>query len=245
MGQRRKWWIGLVPLLALWLAVNKFAIGDVEADLVRRSGAALARATGDPGVSAAASGRDVRIDGWISDGSARQAALAAVAALPGVRSVTGGRSAPSPATNPAAPQTSAPEAKAGETEAPAVQTPQAAARRSDTDSDPRVCRDELAALMQASPIHFEYNRAEIDPESYAALDAAAAILRRCPSVKFTVAGHWRNDRLALGRAENAIARLVVAGIDRGRLTALAAGESRPGAPEEERATDHHLEFKLR
>ena len=29
MGQRRKWWIGLLPLLALWLGVNMVAIAPV------------------------------------------------------------------------------------------------------------------------------------------------------------------------------------------------------------------------
>jgi OOP family OmpA-OmpF porin len=356
MSQRRKWWIGLAPLLALWLGVNKFAIGDVEADLARRADATLARVTGDPGLSATAVGRDVTIDGWIFEDSAGPAALDAVAELRGVRSVTDARrlpplakpwvwraaladgvltisgAAPSPdarAKLVAAAREILPRARvddrsgyfsgapaaflagaegglrvlahlaAGEAQwrgddlslsgqaatqadyqaavalarearavAAAIDPPKAAESKpaeskpaepkpaaqappleppppTDPEFDPRVCRDRLAALMQASPIHFEYNRAEIDPDSLAALDAAAAILRRCPAARFSVAGHWRNDRLALGRAENAIARLVAAGIDRGRLTAAAAGESRPDAPDDQRATDRHLEFKLR
>jgi outer membrane protein OmpA-like peptidoglycan-associated protein len=265
MSQRRKWWIGLVPLLALWLGVNKFAIGDVEADLARRVDAALAR-VGDRDLSAAVAGRDVTINGLIFEGSARRAALDAVADVPGVRRVTDARETRSAGRDIKAPKTVAPDPQASEAAAPSAPEPErrtapvapppqpqtaqatstaAPPKAAPPEPDPRLCRDELAALMQASPIHFEYKRAEIDPDSSAALDSAAAILRRCPKVSFSVAGHWRNDRLALGRAENVIARLVSAGIDRGRLTATAAGESRPGAPEDERATDHHLEFKLR
>jgi outer membrane protein OmpA-like peptidoglycan-associated protein len=262
MGQRRKWWIGLAPLLALWIGLNRFAIGDVEADLTRRADAALARVTGDP-VSAAVAGRDVTLNGLISEGSARPAALHAVADLAGVRRVTDARSAP-PRVDSAAPHAASPHppseaappavpepapsavAEPMPPPAPAAQPqPARPAPNAEADPDPGQCRNRLAALMQASPIHFEYKRTEIDPDSYAALDAAAAILRSCPKVNFSVAGHWRNDRLALGRAENAIERLVAAGIDRTRLTALAAGESRTGAPDEARATDRHLEFRLR
>ena len=96
MGQRRKWWIGLLPLLALWLGVNMVAIAPVEGDLARRANAALERVTGDPGFSVAA-GRDVSLNGRIFDESTRSAALAAVAALPGVRKVTDGLSPPPPA----------------------------------------------------------------------------------------------------------------------------------------------------
>ena len=96
MGQRRKWWIGLLPLLALWLGVNTFAMAPVEGDLAGRANAALKQVTGEPGFAVAA-GRDVRLNGEIFDESTRSAALAAVAALPGVRKVTDGLSPPPPA----------------------------------------------------------------------------------------------------------------------------------------------------
>ena len=93
MGQRIKWWIGLLPLLALWLGVNTFAMAPVEGDLAGRANAALEQITGEPGFSVAA-GRDVSVNGRIFDASTRSAALAAVAALPGVRKVTDGLSLP-------------------------------------------------------------------------------------------------------------------------------------------------------
>jgi outer membrane protein OmpA-like peptidoglycan-associated protein len=108
----------------------------------------------------------------------------------------------------------------------------------------RTCRDQLRVLLLATPIRFEYARAEISPDSLAALESVAAIARRCPAVAFEVAGHWRNAHLALGRAENVVNWLVHAGIDRARLTATAAGESGPDDPPEALETNRHIEFKL-
>ena len=97
----------------------------------------------------------------------------------------------------------------------------------------------------ATPIRFEYARAEISPDSFAVLESVATIARRCPAVAFEVAGHWRNARLALGRAESVVAWLAKAGIDGARLTAKAAGESGPGDPQEDPETNRHIEFKLK
>ena len=487
MGQRRKWWIGLLPLLALWLGVNMFAIAPVEGDLAGRANAALERVTGDPGFSVAA-GRDVSLNGRIFDESTRSAALAAVAALPGVRKVTDGLNPPPPA-NPwlwravlengvltisgaspsprertavaAAAQKILPQARvvdqssfftgapadfvakaegalqilahlsagevqlrdadlsvSGETATPAdyqaavaltrratvvvmdIAAPKAAsddkappsvvapymlgaeksekaltltgfypddathekilalagekfaglavtdrlsqgvgapkdflaaslagiaqlarlragqfalldravsldgeavkaevadevkaaflaavpggfavktqltgaAREAPPEAPPaplappapapeaqpapkpvaidphidaRTCHDQLRALLLATPIRFEYARAEISPDSIPVLESAAVIARRCPAVAFDVAGHWRNAHLALGRAESVIAWLARAGIDRARLTAKAAGESAPGDPQEDLEANRHIEFKLK
>jgi OOP family OmpA-OmpF porin len=478
MGQRIKWWIGLLPLLALWLGVNTFARAPVEGDLARRANAALERIIGEPGLAIVA-GRDVSVNGQIFDESTRAEALAAVAALPGVRKVNDGLSLP-PTANPwlwravleggvltisgatpspreraavaAAAQKTLPQATrvvdqssffsgapgdfvvkaegalqvlahlsvgeaqlrgdklsvSGETATPAdYQAAVALAQRADaviidvaapkalssvkapppgvvtpymlgaeksekaltltgfypddaahekiravaqdkfaglavTDKllqgagapkgllaaslagleqlarlragqfalldgavsldgeavtaevadevksaflaavpagfavktqltgaareappapkeappapktvaiDPhvdaaRTCRDQLRVLLLATPIRFEYARAEISPDSLAALESVAAIARRCPAVAFEVAGHWRNAHLALGRAENVVNWLVRAGIDRARLTATAADESGPDDPPEALETNRHIEFKL-
>jgi OOP family OmpA-OmpF porin len=494
MGQRRKWWIGLLPLLALWLGVNMVAIAPVEGDLAGRANAALERVTGDPGFSVAA-GRDVSLNGRIFDESSRSAALAAVAAIPGVRKVTDGLNPPPPA-NPwlwravseggvltisgaspspreraaiaEAAQKTLPQARvvdqssfftgapadfvakaegalqilahlsagevqlrgadlsvSGETATPAdyqaavaltrratvivmdiaapksasddkaapsvvapymlgaeksenaltlsgfypddathekilalagekfaglavtdrmsqgigapkdflaaslagieqlarlragqfalldravsldgeavkaevadevkaaflaavpggfaVKTQLTGAAREappeardappapptsptspappapeappapkpvaiDPHIDARTCHDQLRALLLATPIRFEYARAEISPDSIPVLESAAVIVRQCPAVAFDVAGHWRNAHLALGRAESVVAWLARAGIDRARLTARAAGESAPGDPQEDLETNRHIEFKLK
>jgi outer membrane protein OmpA-like peptidoglycan-associated protein len=115
----------------------------------------------------------------------------------------------------------------------------------DPHIDARSCHDQLRAVLLATPIRFEYARAEISPDSIPVLESAAVIARRCPAVAFDVAGHWRNAHLALGRAESVIAWLARAGIDRARLTARAAGESAPGDPQEDPETNRHIEFKLK
>jgi outer membrane protein OmpA-like peptidoglycan-associated protein len=115
----------------------------------------------------------------------------------------------------------------------------------DPHIDARTCHDQLRAVLLATPIRFEYARAEISPDSIPVLESAAVIARRCPAVAFDVAGHWRNAHLALGRAESVIAWLARAGIDRARLTARAAGESAPGDPQEDPETNRHIEFKLK
>ncbi len=98
MCQPQKWWIGLLPLLALWFGLNLFETAGVEHDLAGSADAALAKSVGEPGFSVA-SGRDVSLNGWVFDESTRPAALAAAAAIPGVRLVTDGLSQP-PAQKP-------------------------------------------------------------------------------------------------------------------------------------------------
>lgn len=95
MCQPAKWWIGLLPLLALWLVMNWLETGRVERDVAARADAALTQVTGEHGFSMA-SGRDVSINGWIFNEAMRPAALAAAAAVPGVRQVADGLSEPPP-----------------------------------------------------------------------------------------------------------------------------------------------------
>jgi OOP family OmpA-OmpF porin len=80
------WWMGLAPALALWLALIQFETGPFEQGLAGRADAVLRERLGD-GATAMANGRDVTVSGMVFDESARAAALAEVAALPGVRRV--------------------------------------------------------------------------------------------------------------------------------------------------------------
>ena len=93
MCQTRTWWIGLLPLLALWLLLNGLETDRIEADVAGRVDAALARVSGEPGFSSA-DGRDVGVNGWIFSEAERSVALAAAAAAPGVRAVADGLSEP-------------------------------------------------------------------------------------------------------------------------------------------------------
>jgi OOP family OmpA-OmpF porin len=93
MCQPGKWWIGLLPLLALWLALLWAETSRIEHDVAGAADRALAGATGDSGFSVA-SGRDVSLNGWVFDEATHAPALAAAAAAPGVRRIADGLSAP-------------------------------------------------------------------------------------------------------------------------------------------------------
>jgi outer membrane protein OmpA-like peptidoglycan-associated protein len=98
MCQPGKWWIGLLPLLALWVMLNRLETDRIEADVAGRADIALAEVSGEQGFSVAA-GRDVNLEGWIFSEAQRSEALAAAGAAPGVRGVADGLSEP-PAQDP-------------------------------------------------------------------------------------------------------------------------------------------------
>jgi OOP family OmpA-OmpF porin len=88
-------WFGLASVCALWLAAVHFEAGAFERGLSARANAVVAERLGE-GASAEASGRDIRIAGTLFDSAARDGAIAAVAALPGVRRVADALSPPPP-----------------------------------------------------------------------------------------------------------------------------------------------------
>lgn len=82
MCQPKKWWIGLLPLLALWLATLWYKTAPIEADLGQRSNALITaeKASDGPGqwTNIAVAGRDVTISGVApADGLQVRAAEAA------------------------------------------------------------------------------------------------------------------------------------------------------------------------
>ena len=86
MIQPRKWWPGLLPLLALWVVLNRHETPRLEAAIAGAADAALA---GVASVQAAPAvfGRDVFLPGNVFDAAGRAEALAAAQAAPGVRRV--------------------------------------------------------------------------------------------------------------------------------------------------------------
>lgn len=99
MSQTALWTLGLIGVLILAFLCFAFHGPRIEADLSNRAAAAFAEANLD-GVSATFEGRDLVLRGTVPDETARQRALAAAAALPGVRRVVdeltvAGASAPS------------------------------------------------------------------------------------------------------------------------------------------------------
>ncbi|HJZ19414.1 MAG TPA: OmpA family protein, partial [Bradyrhizobium sp.] len=81
-----KWWPGVIPLAILWAVAAWSTTPVVEADLAARSNAALQAGVLDK-KQIAVDGRDVTLTAAAFSEEGRGAAVAAVAAVPGVRLV--------------------------------------------------------------------------------------------------------------------------------------------------------------
>ena len=86
MFQPAKWTWGLPVLGVVWIAANWSATSRIEADLAARARAALPQGSLDQAAVALA-GRDATLTGTAFDPAGRDASIAAVAALPGIRLV--------------------------------------------------------------------------------------------------------------------------------------------------------------
>ena len=95
-------------------------------------------------------------------------------------------------------------------------------------------------------IQFNYNSAELTPDSRIALDALAEILRNNPAVRLEIAGHTssegtavRNNELSAARARSVRDYLTQPrhGIDAARLRARGYGSSQPLYPDTPRQPD--------
>ena len=104
-------------------------------------------------------------------------------------------------------------------------------------------------------VYFDFDKADIRPESKDNLEYAATILKENPSIKVEIQGHTDsvgtdeyNLKLSDRRAAAVVNNLVkTAGIDSLRLTAKGYGESKPVAPnktEEGRARNRRVEFVI-
>lgn len=101
-------------------------------------------------------------------------------------------------------------------------------------------------------IFFDFNKAEIKPESQAALDETVKLLRADPALRVWVVGHTdnvgtaeANVKLSSARASAVVAALVKAGIDAKRLAPHGAGPYSPKAAnttEEGRAQNRRVEL---
>jgi OOP family OmpA-OmpF porin len=95
MSRSGIFWLGLAPALGLWLALIHFEMGPFERNLSARASAVLHERLG-PTAAAVAEGRDIRLEGLMFDRSSRDGAVAAIAALPGVRAVADAMTPPPP-----------------------------------------------------------------------------------------------------------------------------------------------------
>ncbi len=110
------------------------------------------------------------------------------------------------------------------------------------------------AVVALRNIFFEFDKAELKPESYPELDRVVALLQQYPNLKVEIAGHTDNVgseeynlRLSQKRAEAVVRYLVSKGIDPSRLIAKGYGESQPIASndtEEGRALNRRVEFRI-
>ncbi len=89
MRQPEKWWMGLIPVAALWLAADFVKTGAIEADIGSRASAAVTQASPDiaSAMTIAVAGRDVRIEGPEFTARANDPLGRAVADAGGVRLV--------------------------------------------------------------------------------------------------------------------------------------------------------------
>ncbi|MDA3041006.1 MAG: OmpA family protein [Actinomycetota bacterium] len=94
----------------------------------------------------------------------------------------------------------------------------------------------LRERLAATPILFASGSADIDPQSDAILQQAAAAIVAAPGIAVEIVGHTddqgadtANQALSDARANAVLARLVELGVDPARLSARGAGEAEPVA----------------
>lgn len=116
------------------------------------------------------------------------------------------------------------------------------------------CREEMSNALAPGSVTFARARADLDQQSHATLDRLTAAARKCPEVRFEVAGHAdaegtpaSKQRLSERRARVVIDYLAGAGIDPGRMTAAGYADARPLASNdtvESRARNRRVELQV-
>jgi OOP family OmpA-OmpF porin len=112
----------------------------------------------------------------------------------------------------------------------------------------------LPEVIVLKGVSFDYDSAVLRPDGLAALDDAAATLKRYPEIRVEIAGHTDsiaseeyNQDLSERRARSVMDYLVEHGIAAERLSAKGYGESQPvadNATEEGRASNRRVELHI-
>lgn len=112
----------------------------------------------------------------------------------------------------------------------------------------------LKEQLAANPIRFATGSADIDPQSDAILQQAAAAITAAPGIAVEIVGHTddqgadaANQTLSDARANAVMARLVELAVDPARLTARGAGEAEPIADnttDEGRTANRRIAFEF-
>ena len=213
--------IGLV--LLSWLCIVSRAPA-IEEDIRSRVGDALENRSMDWAL-VRVDGRDVVLEGVAPGSEVQNEAVTLAGGVWGVRIVTDRLTVSAP-------------------KAPIEPEPDAAS-----------CQDQLNDLLADQSLLFATASAEIHPDSLPLLDELAARAARCPNAQIEVAGHADsrggddfNLRLSQARAEAVVAYIVRSGLDRGRLSAVGYGETRPVADNEGatgQARNRRVQFVVR
>ncbi len=114
--------------------------------------------------------------------------------------------------------------------------------------------EQIMVAVEAQPILFAPERADIDPASDGVITEIVALLGTVPDVAVEVVGHTddvgpddENLTLSQNRADAVVARLVELGVAEARLNARGEGEAQPLVPnvdDESRARNRRIEFNL-
>ena len=116
-------------------------------------------------------------------------------------------------------------------------------------------KDESDAIFRFNNLTFETGSAKMDAASVAEVDNIVAILKAYPDVNIEIQGHTDNTgnadtnmELSQARAEAVKARLLVGGIEGGRIVAKGYGQNNPVADngtEEGRTENRRIEIQIK
>jgi outer membrane protein OmpA-like peptidoglycan-associated protein len=116
--------------------------------------------------------------------------------------------------------------------------------------------EDINRILQMGNIYFDYNKADIRPESLPSITKIAKLMNsdKYKSLRVRIEGHTDhtasreyNQKLSERRAKAVLDALVGAGVDAGRLESAGFGEDRPISPNvtpEQRANNRRIEFKV-
>ncbi len=113
----------------------------------------------------------------------------------------------------------------------------------------------LNELLDLDPVSFEAASSDLTSQGRLAVDEVAWFLSTQPGLELEIAGHTDNDgepaanaELSQARADVVFNRLVAAGIEPGRLTAVGYGADRPKVPNDSldnKAINRRIDFVVR
>lgn len=199
----------------------------------------------------------LKIDGDAASVAAKDAVLAALSKLPsGLTRQTASITAPQPVVEAPAPAPAptpvveAPVVPVPEVPVPEVPAPVLAAKKA-ADA----CQLAISDVMKGNTVHFRSSSADIKGESFELLNAVAEHLGKCIEAKIEISGHTDNigspginQILSEERAQAVADYLTRRNVNRGRLSVVGHGESRPVAPNdtvEGRQQNRRIEFTVK